>query len=131
MLRSNVISLLVAYLFCPVLFAQSEYGTVCVVWNSTKPPTRISPGGSYNPATLKLRIDKRSAVLWPHKQDLKIDNLDLTERHLVTVTSDGNAIQSFWFRFSEYNSAELCMSFDGYQGVQLADAKSSRWCRCK
>jgi hypothetical protein len=101
-----------------------------VVWNSAEPPTHVLTE-SYNPATLKLRIDKRPAVLWPHKEDLKLENLDLSERHLVVLTSDRKPIESFWFRFSEFNSAELCMKFDGYQGVQLADARSSRWCKCK
>jgi hypothetical protein len=111
MSRPSAIALIL-WLLCPVLVAKPEYGTVCVVWNSTKPPKVISAGGSYNPATLKLRIDKRPPVLWPHKEDLRIDDLDLTERHLVVI-SDGKPIQSFWFRFSEFNSAELCMAFDG------------------
>ena len=131
MLKLSAVSLLVTLLLCPALLAKSEYGIVCVVRNSTKPPTLTSPGGSYNPATLKVKIDKRPAVLWPHKEDLKIDNLDLTGRHLVVVISDGKPIQSFWFRFSEFDTTELCMSFDGYQGVQLADAKTSRCCKCK
>jgi hypothetical protein len=94
MLRSIVISLLLAYLFSPTLFAQPGFGTVCVVWNSAKPPTHVLTE-SYNPATLKLRIDKRPAVLWPHKDDLKLENLDLSERHLVVLTSDGKPIESF------------------------------------
>lgn len=130
-LRFSVLSLLIATLLSDNLLAQPQRGTVCVVWNTTKLPSRISPGGAYNPLTLKVRIDRRPAVLWPHKEDLKIDDLDLTERHLVVVISDGKPIQSFWFRFSAFSTTELCMSFDGYQGVQLADAKTSHWCKCR
>jgi len=62
---------------------------------------------------------------------VKIGEMELSERHLVTLTSDGKRIQSFWFRFSEYKSDDLCLAFDGYQGVQLQGAKRSPWCKCK
>ena len=47
------------------------------------------------------------------------------------LTSDGKRIQSFWFRFSDYKDVKLCLSFDGYQGVQLGDKQHALWCRCK
>ena len=90
----------------------------------------ISPGGDYNPATLLFKIDKRKAVPWPHKESLKIEGLDLKERHLVVLISDDKRIQSFWFRFTDFKNADLCISFDGYQGVQLREAKGSQ-CKCK
>ena len=77
-----------------------------------------------------LRIDKRDAVHWPHKESLKIEGLDLTDRHLVVLTSDGKRIQSFWLRFAEYKSVDLCISFDGYPGVQVTQARHSQ-CKCK
>lgn len=124
-------SLWVLLLTCPALIAQSGRGTLCVAPNSSEPPTRFSPGQFYNPATLTLKIDKRPPVPWPHKESIKIDDLDVSERHLVVLTSDGKKIQSFWFRFSEYKTTDLCISFDGYQGVQVEDKKSSPWCKCK
>jgi hypothetical protein len=127
-LRVAAISLLVVLLIYPTFCAQSESGTVCVIPNSEKPPTRISPGGSYNPATLLLKIDRRPAIPWPHKEPLKIEGLDLKERHLVVLISDGKRIQSFWFRFAEFNAA--CISFDGYQGVNLQEARPPN-CKCK
>jgi hypothetical protein len=78
-----------------------------------------------------LKIDKRPPVPWPHKESVKIDDLDVSERHLVVLVSDGKTIQSFWFRFSEYKATDLCIIFDGYEGVQLDDRKSSPWCKCK
>ncbi len=83
--------------------------------NSPEPPTRISPGGEYNPATLTVRIDKREPIPWPHKPPVRINELSLSDRHLIVLTSDGKRIQSFWFRFADYKDAELCMYFDGYQ----------------
>jgi hypothetical protein len=130
-LRTTAIILSIVLLLCPTVTAKPEAGTVCIAPNSAEPPTRISPGGSYNPATLLLKIDKREAIHWPHKESLKIQGLDLKERHLVVLISDGKRIQSFWFRFGDFKDVDLCISFDGYQGVQLQEAKSSPWCKCK
>jgi hypothetical protein len=52
-----------------------ELGTVCVLPNPTERPTRISPGGDYNPATLTVRIDKEQQIPWPHQQPVRIENL--------------------------------------------------------
>ncbi len=108
-----------------------ERGPVCVLPNSAAPPTRISPGGEYNPATLTVRIDKGQPILWPHKQPVRIENLALSGRHLVVLTSDGKRIQSFWFQFSDYRAVKLCLYFDGYQGVQVGNGKNALWCKCK
>jgi hypothetical protein len=110
---------------------QTEFGTICVLPNSSNPPTRISPGGKYNPATLTVRIDKREPIPWPHKQSVKIESLTLNERHLVVLRSDGKRIQSFRFRFSDFKDIKLCLYFDGYQGVQLGDKHNALWCKCK
>ena len=61
-----------------------------------------------------------------------MDGLDIQERHLLAVLGDqGKPIESFWFRFSDYKSADLCMSYDGYQGIGLQEASRSPWCKCK
>jgi hypothetical protein len=106
-------------------------GVICVSPNSSDLPTKISPGGEYNPATLTLRIDKRDPIRWPHQHLVKIENLSLNQRHLIVLTSDGKQIHSLWFRFSDYKDIKLCISFDGYQGVQLEDRHSALWCRCR
>ena len=108
-----------------------ERGTICVLPNSPEPPTKISPGGEYNPTTLTVSIDKGSPIHWPHKKLVKIENLLLNERHLVVLTSDGKRIQSFHFQFSDYREVKLCLYFDGYQGVQMGDKQSTYWCKCK
>jgi hypothetical protein len=130
-LRAATITLWIAFLLYPALSAETGRGTICVLPNSAEPPTLVSPGGSYNPDTLMLRIDKRQAVPWPHKKGLKIEGLDLKERHFVVLLSDGKRIQSSWFRFSDFKSADLSIAFDGYQGVQLHEARGTPWCKCK
>jgi len=89
-----------------------------------------SPGFAYNPATLKFKIDKGDVVVWPHKENLKIEGLDTDERHLIVIISDGKRIQSTWFRFSEFKNMDLCFFYDGYGGIQLSQAKHSV-CKCK
>ncbi len=84
-----------------------ESGSVCVLPNSPERPTRISPGGEYNPDTLTVRIDKREPIRWPHKKPAIIENLDMQDSHLVVLTSDGKRIQSFRFNFSDYHDAKL------------------------
>jgi hypothetical protein len=130
-MRSTAIALFVSLLLCLTLPAETKSGTICVIPNSEKPPERISPGGQYNPATLMLKVDERPAIHWPHKEVFKIEGIDLKGRHLVVLLSDGKRIQSFWFRFTEFKSADhLCISFDGYEGVNLQPADPP-YCRCK
>jgi hypothetical protein len=78
-------------------------------------------------------IDKRAAVPWPQRQSLKIEALDLSERHLLAVIdSRGKSVESLWFRFWEYKSTDLCMAYDGYQGIGLQEAtRRTPWCKCK
>ena len=108
-----------------------EQGSVCVLPNSPEPPTRISPGGEYNPKTLTLRIDKQRPIRWPHKEPVLIDGLDLQMNHLVILTSDGERIQSFRFKFANDDDTRLCIAYDGYKGVQLGNKKNADWCRVK
>jgi len=113
------------------LTAQPQRGTMCVAPVSPERPQRISPGGDYNPATLTVRIDKRKSIVGPHKDGIKIEDLDVGGRHVAVLTPDGKRIQSFWFRFSDYETPDLCLSFDGYQGVDPRGRKYMPWCNCK
>ena len=108
-----------------------ESGSVCVLPNSPEAPTRISPGGEYDPKTLTVRIDQGDAIRWPHKEPVLINDLDLHMTHLVVLTSGAKRIQSFRFNFSEEDDARLCVYFDGYHGVQLGNRKNADWCRVK
>jgi hypothetical protein len=79
--------------------------------------------------TLMFRIDNRTKTPWPQKMGFKIEGLSLQEKHLVIVYSGGKPIQSFRFRFSDYNKTELCLLFDGYGGPELRPMSKS--CCCK
>jgi hypothetical protein len=120
--------LLFLLLAFPVLLAQPEQGTVCVAPNPAGRPTRFLV--FYNPDTLTIKVDKRQPIPWPHKEGVRINALDVNERHLIVVTSDGKPIQSFWFRFAEYKTNHLCVQFDGFP-ASLDEEKTVPWCKCK
>ena len=109
----------------------AHHGSICVLPNSPEPPTRISPGGEYNPDTLTVRVDGQQPIPWPHKDPVLIENLDLQQRHTVVLTSDGKRIHSFRFKFSPEDESKLCVYFDGYQGVQLGNRRDALWCKAK
>jgi hypothetical protein len=77
-------------------------------------------------------IDNLPAIVWPHEEGVKIDNLALADRHRGVILCDGKPQQSFKFRFSEFKTAKLCLALsDLYGWAQLWDAKRSPWCKCK
>ncbi len=128
------LNLLVGALMCGAfanasLAAQPNRGAICVAPVPADRPRRTSPGQDYNPDTLSIRLDRREAVRWSKKEWTKFQDFDTATRHLVVLTSDGKRIQSFWFRFSDYRADSLCLSFDGYQGVDLQ--KSTPRCKFK
>jgi len=43
----------------------------------------------------------------------------LTALSFPRTPPTGSESSPSWFRFSEYKSGDLCMAFDGYQGVEL------------
>ena len=116
--------------------AQQGTGSVCVAARTDGPfwkePAAL-PSGEINSHGLKVRVDKRPIEEWPRRKSLKFDGLDIRETHLLVVLdSSGKPIESVRFRFSDYKSTELCMSYDGYQGIGLQEAtRRTPWCKCR
>ncbi len=113
--------------------AQEEQGSVCVASRADDPWWKVPPPAATDTQGFKVKIDKRPAAAWPAKHSLSLDDLSLADRHLlVAVDGSGKPVESVWFRFSDYKSKRLCMTYDGYQGMQLQDAtRHTPWCRCK
>ena len=115
--------------------AQEATGSVCVAARIDDPlwkqPATL-PNGQINSQGLRVKVDKRPSIPWPDRKSLKIEGLETSERHiLVVLGADGKPIESVKFRFSDYKSAELCMSYDGYQGERLQEAtRRTPWCKC-
>jgi hypothetical protein len=115
--------------------ADPETGTFCVAARAADPfrGQVIPPTGEVSSGGLRVKIDKQPSVPWPQRESLKIADLDLHERHLLAVIqSNGKPIESLWFRFSDYKSNDLCMFYDGYQGIGMAEqARHTPGCKCK
>jgi len=115
--------------------AQQITGSVCVTARVDDPlwkqPATL-PDGTINSMGLRVKIDKKSATAWPNRTSLKIDELDTNERHvLVVLGPEGKPIESLRFRFSDYKSTALCMTYDGYQGIGLQEkTRRTPWCKC-
>ena|SRR5205085_3230180 len=123
--------LLISHLACA-----QQSGSVCVAARVDDPfwkETATLPNGQINTHGLQLKVDKSATTSWPERKSLKIDGLDTTEKHLLVVLdSKGKPVESVRFKFSEFKSRNLCMFYDGYQGIGLKDAtRQTPWCKCK
>jgi len=95
-------------------------------------PFVAAPGLSCDSASLSVKIDALQTIAWPIKKSVKIESLDVTAPHRVVVFCSGKPQQSFKFRFSDFNSRELCLFInDLYKTVQLWESKGTPWCKCK
>lgn len=134
-MRVGAIGLTFVSLFLSVSSPESQTGTICVAARAATPfrGQVIPQTGEVSSGGLQVKIDKRPAVPWPQRESLKIEGLDLKERHLLAVVdAHGKPVESLWFRFTSYNSVHLCMAYDGYQGIGLLeDGRHCPWCRCE
>jgi hypothetical protein len=126
---------LVFLALCAYTVAETQTGTLCVASRAATPfrGQIIPPTGEVSSGGLRLKIDKQPAVPWPQRESLKIEGLDLSDRHLLIILdSHGKPEESVWFRFSAFKGSRVCMFYDGYQGIQLKiDGRETPWCRCK
>jgi hypothetical protein len=133
-MKFTFIGLALLSLLCQSNAGEPGSGTICVAPRAATPfrGQVIPPTGEVSSGGLQVRIDKRQAAAWPQRESLKIGGLALNERHLLAVLdAKGKPIESLWFKFSDYKGVDLCMSYDGYQGVGLDEAKHCPWCKCK
>ena len=107
--------------------AEPKTGMLCVIPDPPGCCDRVNI--PFDLKTLMFRIDNGNKTPWPQKMGLKIEGLSLAEKHLVVVYSAGKPLQSFRFRFADYNETELCLLFDGYGGPDLRPM--SKLCGCK
>lgn len=134
-MRVVAIGLTVILLAPTVGNTEPETGTICVAARADDPfrGQVVPPTGEVSSYGFQVKVDKRPAIPWPQRKSLKIEGLDLKERHLLAVVdAHGKPMESLWFRFKTYNSQHLCMFYDGYQGIGLdADGRHCPWCRSK
>lgn len=115
--------------------SQHATGTVCVAARIDDPfgkEPAVLPDGKINSHGLRIKVDRRPAIAWPERKSLRIEGLDIGERHVLAVlNSDGRPVESVKFRFSQYSVPVLCLAYDGYQGIGLREAtRRTPWCKC-
>jgi hypothetical protein len=133
-IRVAAIAIAVAVFFCPVSFTQSGKGSLCVAPISLDWPPTAAPGLACVSNRFSLKIDSQKALSWPTKESVRIDGLDIGVRHRVVIYCDSKPQQSFYFRFSEFNTSEVCLFLnDLYKTAQVWDPKQTPapWCKCK
>lgn len=126
-------ALLSVYFSGVICLAQSQSGTVCVAPAPLGQPV-TSPAHELmcHSGNLSLRVDQKQAILWPHKNSLRIASLDDTRDHQIRIFCDQKIQQSLSFRFSEFKSNRLCLFIsDLYQSAQLWESSRSLSCKCK
>lgn len=115
----------------PASSTQPKRGSICVL------PVFVHSWGMCVSGKLSVSVDNRQSIPWPDKNPLRIDNLDVAQRHLVVARCGGKVIQSFRFRFSEFETDHLAVAFDsmfdGYEGLRVWDEKDAPWSgkKCK
>jgi hypothetical protein len=132
MTRAVSVTLNVLFLLGQITAADPGSGSVCVASRADDPWWKVAPPDSTNARGFSVRIDSRSAVPWPRLKSLKLSDLNLEKPHLLAILdASGKSVESVRFRFSSFEKADLCMSYDGYQGMQLSEATTrTPWCKC-
>jgi hypothetical protein len=91
--------------------AQPKTGMLCVIPDPPGCCDRVTI--PFDLKTLMFRIDKGKKTPWPQKMGFKIEGLSLGETHFVIVYSGAKPIQSFRFRFTDYNEPSfVCCLMD-------------------
>jgi hypothetical protein len=132
-MKLTAVTLLIACLVFPAFSGEPEHGALCVAPAPLgHPVTSATHELVCHSGNLSLKVDKQQAILWPHKDSLKIGNLDVKQSHQIVVLCEDKPQQSFSFRFSEFKTKKLCLFInDLYQTAQLWDSSKSVWCKCK
>jgi hypothetical protein len=87
----------------------------------------IGPGKYCESSRLSVRIDNGNTVQWPRKQRVDVKDLPLDRSHLVTARCAGKPLQAVRFRFSDFKSTHVCVSYDVYGGIYLFDYTTRGW----
>jgi hypothetical protein len=80
----------------------------------------------------RVRVGRGRWHRVPSNVPALISDLSLEDRHLVTIRDADKTVESFWFRFDEFESRELCLWYKSwYRTWSLWDAANGgAKCRC-
>jgi hypothetical protein len=116
--------------------AETGGGTLCLapvprattreitLWNAAK-------GERYLDA-YAVQVDDRPVQALSQDKSMKLTGLDLKRRHRIRILNQGKVVESFFFRFSEHKTADLCLWLKLlYQSWSLSPAEwSGSPCSC-
>jgi hypothetical protein len=120
-----------AVIFCSLFLPQEglsqEIGFLTIFAVPAAWSKYISSNTYCEPSKLSVRIDDGETVQWPRKQQLEVKDLALDQSHLVTARCAGKPLQAVRFRFSNFKSTNVCVSYDAYGGIYLFDYTTRGW----
>jgi len=107
--------------------AVPSHGTICLA------PVKDDgdPRGYYS-EHFSVRVDDGDWFDVPSDKPFSIGELATQEKHLVSVRDGDITIESFWFRFEQYESPDLCLWYKPwYRTWSLWPASNAgKRCRC-
>jgi hypothetical protein len=115
--------------------AESSNGTICVasVPRPTLGETSLgNPTGGNRVFAFSVQVDDGPSHPTSQEKGVKIAGVSVKVRHLIKIRSQNRLLHSFYFRFAEYKSKDLCLWFKPlYETWSLWPAKESRGlCDC-
>jgi hypothetical protein len=90
----------------------------------------IAPGMDCKNRDLAIQIGRGTKMPWP-TQNTKLENVRLRKGDLIIVFCKEKPQQSFRFSARWLETHDLVVHLDGYRLIQLFDAKSKPWYKCK
>lgn len=110
-----------------------ENGSVCIA--AVVPPndsekSLANPAGGNRIQHYAIRIDDLPLVHAVADKGFRTPPLEYSKKHVVRIFGDGKQVGSFYFKFTEFKSNDLCLFFNPlYETWQLWDMKSTgKWC---
>jgi hypothetical protein len=106
---------------------QAANGTICIVAVPPDPDPR-----AYISEHFGVRLDQGPWVAVSATKTTRVVDLHTGSKHLVSIRDGKRVVESFWFRFDDYKSRDLCLWYKSwYQTWSLSDAaQQGRMCRC-
>jgi len=113
---------------------EAATGSICLAPVTPNDGERPSgnPSGGRRVSTYSIQVDAKPKVFASSDAKVKISGLSTGRKHLVKIYGDGELVESFRFRFGEFETQELCLWFNSlYETWSLWDAKDGgSKCRC-
>lgn len=127
----SVTYITVAIVLCSLLLPQQmpgqESGALTIMAVPDEWSKLASPGAYCEQSNLSIRIDSGETIPWPRKKPIPVKDLALDRSHLIAVRCSGKPLQAVKFRFGQFNSVHVCVSYDPYGGIRLFDYTTRGW----